>query len=261
MVGTKKRLGKGSARSAIHDCGQTLYCTRLPFAIRNRIEIPSGVEAPAARAFASLPRASRAFERRTMSDSSATTNANYGCEGELCNFGWVEVLTHISPYWWGNLGVAFGLGLSVLGAAWGIWITGSSLVGAAIKAPRIRSKNLVSVIFCEATAIYGVIIAIILMTHISEPEARFSRIQADSWDWNTFFYAGYAVFAAGLGVGLTNLASGISVGIAGSSCALADAQNGDLFVKMLIVEIFASALGIFGIIVGIIMSNDAEFPE
>lgn len=72
-----------------------------------------------------------------MSSSSAT------CSSEYCNAGWAEVLTHMSPYGYANFGVAFGLGLSIVGAAWGIWLTGSSLVGAAVKAPRIRSKNLI----------------------------------------------------------------------------------------------------------------------
>lgn len=165
----------------------------------------------------------------------------------------------MSPYGYANFGIAFGLGLSVVGAAWGIWLTGSSLVGAAVKAPRIRSKNLISVIFCEATAIYGVIMAIILANKVKKPDEAVSQLPED-WDWPGYYYAGYGMFSSGLSVGLTNVASGVSVGIAGSACAIADAQDASLFVKILIVEIFASALGIFGIIVGIIQSNACTFP-
>eukprot|EP00619_Florenciella_sp_RCC1007_P001047 CAMPEP_0205922144 /NCGR_PEP_ID=MMETSP1325-20131115/13997_1 /ASSEMBLY_ACC=CAM_ASM_000708 /TAXON_ID=236786 /ORGANISM="Florenciella sp., Strain RCC1007" /LENGTH=191 /DNA_ID=CAMNT_0053290111 /DNA_START=52 /DNA_END=627 /DNA_ORIENTATION=+ len=188
-----------------------------------------------------------------------TSNAEAAaCVGEYCNYGWNEVLTHMSPYGWGYFGIGLGLGCSVVGAAWGIWLTGAALTGAAVKAPRIRSKNLISVIFCEATAIYGVILAIILLTKVQTKELA-DTLPAD-WENDQFYFAGYAVFSSGLSVGLTNLASGISVGIAGSSCALADAQDPSLFVKILIVEIFASALSIFGIIVGIIQSNNADFP-
>lgn len=181
------------------------------------------------------------------------------CLSQYCNRGWGDVLTHMSPYGFANFGVALGLGLSIIGAAWGIWLTGSSLVGAAVKAPRIRSKNLVSVIFCEATAIYGLIMAIILGNKIKSPESTDIYLDQD-WDFNGYYYAGYGMFSAGLSVGLTNIASGVSVGLAGSSCAIADAQDASLFVKILIVEIFASALGIFGIIVGIIQSNACTFP-
>ena len=48
------------------------------------------------------------------------------CTSALCNRGWGEVLTHMSPYGFANFGVALGLGLSIVGAAWGIWLTGSS---------------------------------------------------------------------------------------------------------------------------------------
>ena len=116
-----------------------------------------------------------------------------------------------------------------------------------------------SVIFCEATAIYGVIMAIILTNKIKEPEDSGFYLD-ENWDWAGYYYAGYGMFSAGLSVGLTNIASGVSVGIAGSSCAIGDAQDASLFVKILIVEIFASALGIFGIIVGIIQSNACVFP-
>lgn len=166
----------------------------------------------------------------------------------------------------------------------GIFITGSTILAASIKAPRIRSKNLISVVFCEATAIYGVIMAIILMNKVAlARDAVDGGHFSPSYDQSALAYAGeycqlrchplprprckrpplagFSVFTSGLTVGLSNIASGVCIGIAGSSCALADAQDGSLFVKMIVVQIFASALGIFGMIVGMIQANHADFPK
>eukprot|EP00958_Prasinococcus_capsulatus_P024185 scaffold3743_cov389-Prasinococcus_capsulatus_cf.AAC.12 len=89
----------------------------------------------------------------------------------------VLTFRNLSPYLYTSIGISMSIGLSVLGAAWyaprvrgaakcaqepcnseraaspahtnlgccdrGIFVTGSSLMGAAIKAPRITSKNLI----------------------------------------------------------------------------------------------------------------------
>merc|ERR550532_3166418 len=110
---------------------------------------------------------------------------------------WLCVFEAVNPYMWSYIGIAFALGLSVLGAAWGIFLTGSSIVGAGIKAPRISSKNLVSIIFCEAVAIYGVIMAIIMANKIEGSLEQ--PVPATPMDWQAqTMVAGWCMLAVGL---------------------------------------------------------------
>ena len=168
---------------------------------------------------------------------------------------WTSTIYYINPYFWACVGVGLVLGLSILGAAWGIFISGSSLLSASAKAPRITSKNLVSIIFCEAVAIYGVIIGIIMTGKIGTKDLK-SLMQKPDYDYA--LWTGFGMFCLGIYVGLSNLFCGVCVGVTGSNLAIADAQTPETYVKILIIEIFGSALGIFGIIVGIIQSTSAD---
>lgn len=211
----------------------------------------------------------------------------------------------------------------------GILLIAPSLFGGAVRVPRIWSLNLISVIFCEAVALYGVIITIILIQKMKDVP-----LQQDGSLCPMSRAAGFAIMGSGMSTGFTNLVCGcvcaraapdalarvllfshlylllsttntnttntntndalrwrcavayrvlccqlipsqtrgchrvvylrttrITVGVCGSGCALADAQNPKLFVKILVIEIFATALGLFGVIVGIILAGQANFEK
>ena len=155
-----------------------------------------------------------------------------------------------SPYMWANLGLGLCISLSVVGAAWGIFITGSSIIGAGVRAPKITTKNLISIIFCEVVAIYGLITAIVFSSKLTVASSETMLSKSN-------LYTGYSLFWAGLTVGACNLICGICVGIAGATAAVSDAADSSLFVKILVVEIFGSILGLLGLIVGLLMATKA----
>jgi len=169
--------------------------------------------------------------------------------GEAFNIG--RFLEETSPYSWGLVGIGLCIGLSVMGAGWGIFVTGSSILGGGVRAPRISTKNLISIIFCEVVAIYGVIMAIVFIQKFESVSEEFIFTRSN-------YYTGFAVFWGGLTVGICNLLCGISVGVTGSNAALADAADPNLFVRILIVEVFGSIMGLFGLIVGLLMVGKAN---
>lgn len=144
-----------------------------------------------------------------------------------------------------------------------------------MRAPRIRTKNLISIIFCEVVAIYGVIMSTSptsppsptslpphsLVTNIPIGivfSAKLGNVSAEALSDPKNYYTGYAIFWGGITVGVCNAVCGIAVGITGSSAALADAADPSLFVKILVIEIFGSVLGLFGLIIGLLVAGKAE---
>merc|ERR1711973_926682 len=156
-------------------------------------------------------------------------------KGERIDIGWF--LTSINPYMWCALGIGLAVSLSVIGAALGIYTTGSSIVGGGVKAPRIKTKNLISVIFCEAVAIYGLIIAIVLAGMLDTYNPAIIEANDDLKRKNWF--AGYTMFGAGLTTGLVNLFCGICVGQVG----------------------FGAAIGLFGLIIAVLLVSKNKMGD
>merc|ERR1739842_60165 len=71
-------------------------------------------------------------------------------------------------------------------------------------------------------------------------------------------YSGYAHLTAGLTVDLSSLAAGLAIGIVGDAGFRANAQQPKLFTGLIIILIFAEALALLGLLVGLVVASTAE---
>ena len=99
-------------------------------------------------------------------------------------------------------------------------------------------KALIPVIMAGILGIYGLIISVLISTGAAKADGR----------------EGFRIFAAGLCCGLCALAAGLAIGVAGEAGVRAYAQTDAIFVGMILILIFAEAIGLYGLIVAIIIS-------
>ena len=148
---------------------------------------------------------------------------------------------------------------------------------AGIKSPELIWRNLIPIIMAGVNGIYGLITSIILLGSIATPgDDGYNRYS---------LYTGCAHLAAGLACGLSGLGSGMCIGIAGDasvrSCGIYQAEankkprgkggmgsaagkkkggGGDkLFVTLVLIQVFAGNLALYGLITSIIISQQVFY--
>mmetsp|Transcript_15302 Transcript_15302/g.41107 ORF Transcript_15302/g.41107 Transcript_15302/m.41107 type:complete len:176 (-) Transcript_15302:545-1072(-) len=155
-----------------------------------------------------------------------------------------------APFW-GFLGAANALIFANLGAAYGTAKSGIGIQIMGVSKPELVMKSVIPVVMAGVIGIYGLIIAVIIGNNVMAPEGDVPNYSS---------YDGYAGFAGGMTCGLSGLAAGISIGIAGDTGVRASAAQPKLFVGMVLILIFSEALGLYGLIVGLILASKKGQP-
>ena len=152
----------------------------------------------------------------------------------------------------GFLGAAFALIFSNLGAAYGTGKRGMGISALGVGKPELVMKSIVPVVMAGVLGIYGLIIAVIIgnaVVPMAGVGAKFSDYSA---------YTGFAHLGAGLCCGMSGLSAGIAIGIVGDAGVRSVAQQPKMYVGMVLILIFAEALGLYGLIVGLILSSNTS---
>ena len=133
-----------------------------------------------------------------------------------------------------------------LGAAYGTAKSGVGVSSMGVMKPDLVMKSIIPVVMAGVLGIYGLIIAVVIGSSIKPPTSTGAVYTS---------FAGFAHLSSGLACGLSGMAAGIAIGIVGDAGVRASAQQPKLFVGMVLILIFAEALGLYGLIVGLILSS------
>merc|ERR1711912_164311 len=155
-----------------------------------------------------------------------------------------EMCPASAPFF-GFMGCAAALVFACLGAAYGTAKSGVGVANMGVLHAEMVMKSIIPIIMAGVLGIYGLIVAVLLASSIKKDEP--------------YLYAshsGFSALAAGLCCGMAGLSAGIAIGIVGDAGVRANARQPKLFVGVILILIFAEALGLYGLIVELILSSN-----
>jgi V-type H+-transporting ATPase proteolipid subunit len=146
-----------------------------------------------------------------------------------------------SPAFFAYMGVAAALVFANLGASYGTAKAGVGIASLGVIDSSKITRSLIPIIMAGILGIYGVIVAVLINSAFST-EADYTN-----------YAKGYKIFSGGLCCGLSSLAAGLAIGVAGDAGVRAYAQTDAIFVGMILILIFAECIGLYGMIIAIIL--------
>merc|ERR1712166_504769 len=156
-----------------------------------------------------------------------------------------------SAVFFGYGGCACALVFACLGAAYGTAKSGVGVANMGVMHPDVVMKSIILVVMAGVLGIYGLIVAVLLASGIKSD---------DPYGYSS--YSGFSALSAGMCCGLAGLSAGLAIGIVGDAGVRANARQPKLFVGIILILIFAEALGLYGLIVALILqSNKLECTD
>jgi len=150
-----------------------------------------------------------------------------------------------SMAFFGFMGLSSAIVFANLGAAYGTAKSGVGITSMGVMRPDLIMRSIIPVVMAGVLGIYGLITAVIINGKLTQSPGSYSSFSA------------FAHLAAGLTVGMSSLAAGLAIGIVGDAGVRANAQQPRLYVGMILILIFAEALGLYGLIVGLVVASSA----
>ena len=160
----------------------------------------------------------------------------------------LHIYFHIeySSYFFAYMGIANALVFANLGASYGTAKSGVGISSLGVIDSSKIYRALIPIIMAGILGIYGIIVSVLISNKIGGGVAMLD----DSTGGQK---SGYKLFSAGLCCGLSALAAGLAIGVAGDAGVRAFAQTDGIFVGMILILIFAECIGLYGMIISIIM--------
>mgnify|MGYP001614168569 FL=1 len=151
-----------------------------------------------------------------------------------------------SAGFFGGLGAACALIFANMGSAYGTAKAGCGVAHMGVMAPERIMRGVVPVVMAGILGIYGLIVAVIINNNIRAEDYKYSS------------FSGYMHLGAGVAAGLASLGAGLAIGIVGDTSVRAYGKQEKIFVAMILMLIFGEALGLYGLIIALLMNNQAN---